>query len=247
MSVNESGRPDREEAHRQAEDRAAAAVMEWHASLGSDLMTTEHYVREQTRVVLSALLESSRVPCETCHNNAPIAWCEFDGTGEGCTRVTEFTGGHASGVVRWKTTTYEGGWIGDEEFSPGDTILRRTDGSYSVGSYKAWSQRLVKMLGCPDCDGGFVVSAPLAVLTADLEGEGGYTEAQCVDAVEASLTDHYFTKVVPAEDRAEQAEAALDAIEAMLTKKKRMGTLFDVQQIRASAVRAPLPESETPA
>jgi uncharacterized OB-fold protein len=32
--------------------------------------------------------------------------------------------------------------------------------------------------------------------------------------------------------RALSAEHALDAIEAMLTKKKRMGVLFDVQQIR---------------
>lgn len=36
-----------------------------------------------------------------------------------------------------------------------------------------------------------------------------YTEDQVVGAVEASITDHYFTKVVPAEDRAERAEALL--------------------------------------
>ena len=39
--------------------------------------------------------------------------------------------------------------------------------------------------------------------------------------------------------RALAAERALDAIEAMLTKKNRVGTLFDVQQIRLKANEDP--------
>lgn len=112
----------------------------------------------RTEMVLSALFAPSRTPCATCGGGEKqvAGWCEFDGTADGCTSVTEFTGGNASGVVRWKTTTYGGGWIGSEEFNPGDTILRRTDGTFSVGSYKAWAQRLSKIVGCPDCTDGFV-------------------------------------------------------------------------------------------
>ncbi len=44
--------------------------------------------------------------------------------------------------------------------------------------------------------------------------------------------DDCFINAMDERARAESAEAVLDAIEAMLTKKKRMGTLFDVQQIR---------------
>jgi hypothetical protein len=70
----------------------------------------------------------------------------------------------------------------------------------------------------PECDGSGTIEGP-SLAEQVLGPKRGYTEQMVVDAVEASLTDQYFTKVVPAEDRADAAEAALDAIEAMLAKK----------------------------
>lgn len=59
---------------------------------------------------------------------------QFLGVGESCTAVTEFLGGPAAGGHRWKTRTYEGGWIitleGEMEFVPGDWIIKGVAGEF---------------------------------------------------------------------------------------------------------------------
>jgi len=84
-----------------------------------------------------------------------MGWCEFNGTGEDCAHVVEFLGGPSAGNARWKLTTYDGGWIirpdgTEQEFNPGDTILRHADGSFSVGAGKAWAARLDNLLSVPE-------------------------------------------------------------------------------------------------
>lgn len=74
-------------------------------------------------------------------------WCEFDGTPESCTVLVDWFGGPAAGVARWKTTTYEGGWLLNEDgsdgapFGPGDTIFRDGD-TYRVEHGPGWDARL---------------------------------------------------------------------------------------------------------
>ena len=74
-------------------------------------------------------------------------WCEFDGTPESCTNLLDWFGGPSAGVARWKTSTYDGGWLlnadgsDGDEFSPGDTIFR-ADGNYRVEHGPAWDARL---------------------------------------------------------------------------------------------------------
>jgi hypothetical protein len=57
---------------------------------------------------------------------------QFLGSGRSCTIVTEFLGGPHDSGHRWKSNTYEGGWIvtleGDMEFGPGDWIIRGVQG-----------------------------------------------------------------------------------------------------------------------
>lgn len=74
-------------------------------------------------------------------------WCEFDGSPESCSLLVDWFGGPAAGVARWKTTTYDGGWLlnpdGSDgaEFVPGDTIFRE-DGRYRVVSGPDWDARI---------------------------------------------------------------------------------------------------------
>jgi hypothetical protein len=57
---------------------------------------------------------------------------QFTGSGESCTAVTEFLGGPLASGHRWKSTTYDGGWIatleGEMEFKPTDWIIRGIQG-----------------------------------------------------------------------------------------------------------------------
>lgn len=59
---------------------------------------------------------------------------QFTGTGESCTAVTAFFGSPYAGTHRWKSTTYDGGWIitleGEMEFNPGDWIIKGTKGEF---------------------------------------------------------------------------------------------------------------------
>ena len=59
---------------------------------------------------------------------------QFTGSGDSCTALTEFFGGPAAGVARWKSCTYDGGYIvtleGDMEFRPGDWIIRGVQGEF---------------------------------------------------------------------------------------------------------------------
>lgn len=78
-------------------------------------------------------------------------WCEFDGTPGSCTRLVDWFGGPAAGVARWRTATYDGGWLLNTDgsdgapFIPGDTIFRDEAGAYRVLSGPAWDQRLDAM------------------------------------------------------------------------------------------------------
>lgn len=60
----------------------------------------------------------------------------FTGTGESCTEVTDFLGGPTAAGHRWKSCTYDGGWVttpnGEQEFSPGDWIIRDGAGQLRV-------------------------------------------------------------------------------------------------------------------
>lgn len=59
---------------------------------------------------------------------------QFTGTGDSCTAVTAFFGHPYAGTHRWKSTTYDGGWIitleGEMEFKPGDWIIKGTRGEF---------------------------------------------------------------------------------------------------------------------
>ena len=75
------------------------------------------------------------------------------------------------------------------------------------------------------------------LVRAVVDGYDGITEDFITETVHHESFDRVPWMVASTQQlRAEKAEAALDAIEAMLTKKKRMGTLFDVQQIRAGYI-----------
>lgn len=60
----------------------------------------------------------------------------FTGTGDSCTAVTAFLGGPAAAGHRWKSRTYDGGWVdtpdGEVEFTPGDWIARSPAGEFHV-------------------------------------------------------------------------------------------------------------------
>lgn len=60
----------------------------------------------------------------------------FTGLGPSCDEVTAFLGGPTAAGHRWKSCTNDGGWIdtadGEQEFSPGDWIIRDDAGNLRV-------------------------------------------------------------------------------------------------------------------